>query len=234
MTQEIQPVIQGHIVTSWPPITVMIITYNRPKIIRRTIDAYKEHLRYDGPLIWRLADDGSPPGYLEDLAADYPELDLKWTVTDRLGLASNINRGLKAYETKYAFFTEDDWMCTRSIDLNRGITLLENVSQIAVVIFDTASYYVTLHAHSLKVNGEYVNYFIKDFESRYWYPGHPHLEHQGFYKAYGYYVEGTRHGEAERAFTYQAREIKDGPEVAILPDYVGKSPFKHIGPPRRK
>jgi len=234
MTQEIAPIIQGHVVTSWPPITVMIITYNRPKIIRRTIDAYKEHLRYDGELIWRLADDGSPPGYLEDLAADYPELNLEWTVTNRKGLASNINKGLKACETKYTFFTEDDWMCIRSIDLTRGMTLLENVPQVAVVVFDTANYRVTLHAYSLQVNGGRVDYYIKDFECRYWYPGHPHLKHSGFHEAYGYYVEGTHRGKAELAFYYQARKVKDGPEVAILPEYTGKRPFKHIGPPRRK
>ena len=235
MTQKVPPEVRGHLIDPWPPITVLIFTYNRPEFLRRTIDAYKEHLQYDGAFLWRIADDGSPPGYLESLAADYPELALTWTVTNRLGLGSNINKGLRACETEYVFFTEDDWECTRSLDLNRAMTLLENVPQVAVVSFDMANYYITLHAHSLKVNGGHVGYFIIDFASRYWYPGHPHLEHvQRFREAYGYYAEGTCHGETERAFNFQARKIKDGPEVAILPEYVGKRPYKHIGPPRLK
>lgn len=227
-------VVRGKIPAEWPPITVLLLTYNRPEILRRTLRGYQKHLKYPGQLLWRLADDGSPKGYLDGLAADFPELDLKWTVTPRKGLGANANTGLKACETKYIFFSEDDWEAKSEIDLEFGLLVLENVPQVAVVRYDIAPTNMFLRGHELKVNGGFVRFFVVEPHSKFWYMGgHPHLKHLGFHESYGYFPEGVSAFNVEKEFTYRARDI-NGPLVVVLGGYCGRLPYKHIGFPRIK
>lgn len=216
-----------------PPITVLVYTYDRPKKIRRILVALKKHLQYNGKLIWRLADDGSPPGYLEGIAADFPELELEWTVTNRKGFGANANKGYRARTTKYVFPTEDDLLVMRDFDLDTGITLMEGVPDIGALRYDAAMINIFLSGHEFKGHKSSICYFVIDRQkSKFWNPcGHPTLIQPSFYEVYGYLPERVRVSAVELAWTRRARRIS-GPLVAILPQYLGARSFIHLSADR--
>ena len=215
---------------NWPPITVLVYTYSRPEKIRHVLAAFKEHLRYSGELIWRIADDGSPNGYLEGIAADFPELELQWTVTDRKGFGANANKGLRAVTTKYVFASEDDKYVLRDIDLDTGIRLMEGVPTIGALRYDAANENIFLSGHIFRDSEPPIFYWIIDRQrSKHWNPcGHPTLIQPDFYGVCGYLPEGVRVSETEQAWTRRASKM-EGPDVAILLQYIGPRCYVHLG-----
>lgn len=216
----------------WPPITVLVYTYDRPVKIRRVLVSLKKRLKYSGELIWRLADDGSPPGYLESIAADFPELELQWTVTNRKGFGANANKGYRARTTKYVLPTEDDLLIVRDIDLDTGIALMEGEPVIGALRYG-AVVMDTILCGRVLLGKPPIAYFVFDRQrSKYWNPcGHPTLIQPDFYEAYGYLPEGVRVSEVELAWTGRTYKMP-GPEVAILPQYIGRYPFVHLSADR--
>lgn len=217
---------------------MLLVTYNRPKILRRVLRAYEKYLHYPGRLIWRLADDGSPEGYLDDISEEFERLNLRWTVTERLGLGANMNAGLKVAfeETDYVFLSEDDWLVLDYLDLAEAVCLMECVPEIGTVSYDEAGYSMRLDARALLVGGDKgwkVRYFVIHRDSRFRYSGgHPHLVHRRFHDACGYYAEGVQLGHVETNFRVRMQAVDL--EVAILPEYVGWPKYKHIGWPTWK
>ena len=216
---------------SWPPITILVYTYDRPVKIRRVLPSLQKHLKYSGRLLWRLADDGSPPGYLEGIAADFPELELGWTVTHRKGFGANANTGYKACTTKYVLPTEDDLIITRDLDLSSGVVLMDGVPEIGALRYGAAVIDTVLLGRAF-MGPPVMGYFIFDrATSKYWNPcGHPTIIQPSFYEAYGYLPEGVRVAQVELAWTRGAKG--PGPEVAILPQYIGRYPFAHLSADR--
>jgi len=218
---------------SWPPITVLVYTYNRPEKIRRVLPSLREHLKYSGMLLWRLADDGSPQGYLESIADTFPEMGLKWTVTNRKGFGANANAGYRARTTKYVLPTEDDLLIVRDLDLDRGVTLMEGVPEIGALRFGAAVVDTVLLGRAF-MGPPPMGYFIFDrARSKYWNPcGHPTLIQPSFYDFYGMLPEGVRVAKVEQ--NWDRREIArgPGPEVAILSECVGRYPFVHLSADR--
>ena len=219
---------------AWPPVTVLIVTYNRAHTIRRVIQRYELYLKYVGPLLWRLADDGSPPGYVEELQKEYRRLDFQATVTDRGGFGANLNNGLReAFKlSPYVLLTEDDWATLDIVDVTRGVWLMESIPEIGLVRYDEAGIDCTYHAAVLKHptltrKDAWTRYFVIDRSSRYIYPGgHPQLVHQRYYKRYGFYKEGGEIASVERHFSGVLKN-QAGPQVVVMADYVGISKFRH-------
>jgi len=220
----------------WPPVTVLIVTFNRPEIIRRVIQRYELYLQYAGPIIWRIADDGSAPGYVESLQKEFARLNLQATVTKRGGFGANLNNGLKAAfkDSDYVFLTEDDWATLDYVNVTKGVWLLSSIPQIGLIRYDEIGIDIRLDAAVLKhptlrMNDAWVRYFIFDKKSRYIYPGgHPNLVHKRYYGAYGFYKEGGEIASVERAFSH-VLATKPGPEVVVMSDYVGTPKFRHAG-----
>jgi len=220
---------------NWPPVTILVYTYDRPVRIRKVLESLQKHVKYSGELLWRLADDGSPLGYLESIAADFPELNLEWTVTNRKGFGANANKGYKACATKYVLPTEDDLWINRDLDLDMGITLMEGVPTIGALRYGIHLGSTVLKGHVFKSEtGRLIPYFEVDrLKTKYWNPcGHPTLIQPAFYKVYGLLPEGVAVGQVELAWTRKAVRIK-GPVVAILSQYAtGYYPFVHVSLPR--
>jgi glycosyltransferase involved in cell wall biosynthesis len=220
----------------WPPVTVLIVTFNRPEIIRRVIQRYELYLQYAGLLIWRLADDGSVPGYVESLQKEFARLNLQATVTKRGGFGMNLNNGLReAFKVSpYVFLTEDDWVTKDYISVTKGVWLLASVPQVGLVRYDEIGIGTHLDGAVLKhptlsLRDAWVRYFVFGKKSQYIYPGgHPNLVHKRYYDAYGFYKEGGEIASVERAFSH-VLATKPGPEVVVMSDYVGISKFGHAG-----
>ena len=219
----------------WPTVTVLIVTYNRPLVIRRVIERYELYLQYAGKLIWRIADDGSAAGYVAALQKDFARLSLQATVTQRGGFGANLNHGLKAafQESPYVFLTEDDWATHDYLNLTKAVWLLESVPQLGLVRYDHIGVDERLDAAVLKhpadgMRDTWVRYFVMHKGSRYIYPGgHPNLVHKRYYDAYGYYKEGGEIASVERHFSPLL--TKPGPEIAIMSEQIGPPKFTHIG-----
>lgn len=219
----------------WPDITVLIVTYRRPKVIRQVIQRYELFLQYPGKLIWRLADDGSPPGYVADLQVEFARLDLQATVINRGGFGANLNNGLKAAfkDSDYVFLTEDDWATLDYVNLTKGVWLLASIPGIGLVRYDDigifSSYTGAVLKHgSLRRKDSWARYFILNSENRYIYPGgHPNLVHRRYYDAYGPYKEGGEIASVERHYS-KVLKTKKGPAVVVMTEYAGRSKFVHI------
>lgn len=220
---------------NWPTVTILIITWNRPVEIRRTIMALRNNLCYPGPLAWHIADDKSPAGYLPAVKADFLDLNFTTTQTDRKGWGANVNLALRTIKTDYVFSCEDDYVAIRKINLAQGVELMELCQSVGLVRYDGLSGHVglTLRLQEAK-KFDALNYLmiVKDKSSHLnVYSHRPHLKHRRFHDFYGLYPENLSLGECESGFAHRVKS-KNGPSLAILSDGIPRA-FDHIGVSRQ-
>lgn len=217
-------------------ITVLLITYDRPREIRCTIDALRVHLHYSGALRWHIADDSSPADYIPQLVRDYPDLGLIATTTQRQGWGANVNRALQHPQmTDLIFLCEDDYVAKRDIDLDFGAALLMG-SDLGVVRYDGIAGHVGLNLwlkeydtalgrlNCLKVDQRHSTHLNV-------YSNRPHLRHRRFHDTFGLYKENLPLGKTEEEYAHRILD-KNGPGIAILPDGIPTA-FDHIGVSRQ-
>lgn len=220
----------------WPTVGVLIVTWNRPNEIRRTIQGLQQHLKYEGKLQWHLADDNTGGDYVKKLCRDFPACSFTHTITDRKGWGANVNAALK-YLNKLSciFLCEDDYLALRDIDLTRGVALMTTQKRIGLVRYDGIAAHglrgmeLSLRMIKTPIKVPYLQ-INKDSAHLNIYSNRPHLRHKRFSK-YGPHPVGLPLAKTEQTF---ARKVKTtiGPDVAILPDYL-LAPFEHIGKSRQ-
>jgi len=222
----------------WPDVTVLIVTWNRPKVIRRVIQALQENLHYPGAIRWHLADDTSPGSYVADIVHDFPALKFSHTITPkRSGWGINANTALRAIKTRYVFQIEDDQLASRRLDIESGVFVMEHVPTIGLVRYDgIEGHRLMLYMDETpKINGHRVHFLRID---RYRtkglnaYSNRPHLKHLRFHETYGMYPEGLNLGSTEETFAHHVLHARGTPDLAALPDGI-KRAFKHIGESRQ-
>jgi len=195
----------------WPTVRVLIVTYNRPKEIRQTLRALREHIIYDGQLSLHIADDGSPKNYLNELQRDVTWTRFTRSVTQRKGWGANVNKGLKACGDSFVFLCEDDYVARRDLDFNSGVALLlADKLNIGLVRYDGLA---PCSPHL----GVYSN--------------RPHLMHPRFHMHYGLYPEGRALGQTEADYAHRVKDrgqMPNAPALAILPEGILLA-FDHIG-----
>ena len=219
---------------TWPPVTILLVTYNRPDEIRRTIQGLRQKIRYSGIVRVHVADDGSPAGYLSAIKNDFPGQISSVSVTDRGGWGCNVNYALRQLflsGVKYIFVCEDDYVARKPLFLDPGVALLESSAAIGNVRYDgVEGHRLNL---DLKENGATrigkVHYLEikKQGHDSYVYSNRPHLVHRRFHDLYGFYSESLALGSTELVFATQIR-FTEGPAIVILPDGIVRA-FDHIG-----
>jgi len=227
---------------NWPPITVLIVTYDRPKEIREVIEALQVKLTYAGDLHWHLADDCSPtPGYVPAILSDFAHLNFTSTTTpQRRGWGVNVNTGLRAIETPYVFQCEDDQVARRPIDLERGVFVMEHVPDVGLVRYDgLEGHRLVLHVDETPmVDGRRVHFLRIDKRSSlrrkepYGYSNRPHLKHRRFHGSYRGYPEGLKLGATEMMYAHHVMNQDGMPELVALADGIERA-FNHIGRSRQ-
>jgi glycosyltransferase involved in cell wall biosynthesis len=222
-----------------PPITILIVTYNRPKEIRIVIDAIQEKMYYSGEVNWLIADDSDNKKYGNDLIRDYPHLELMLSRTPKnMGWGANVNLALKRLPTEIYFLIEDDYVPTQFIDLDPFVALLSVHQGIGVVRFDgIAGHRIVCQAAESDISlllpnfhqgtgvGGRLNYWLIDGKSRelYVYSNRPHLAHIRFHNFYGVYAEGVKLGATEEMMAHTVKErMKDFLDAPAL-----AAPFEH-------
>lgn len=223
----------------WPPVTVLIVTYDRPREIRLVIDALRRHLNYPGKLRWHLADDSSPDGYVTQLKRDYPKLGFSVTVTDRKGWGANVNKAMVYAWDKHSdfvFLCEDDYVAKRPIDLRSGVAVLAADKAIGLIRYGgIAGHLLDLQLREVKTDIGKVQclHIMKSSPHLNIYSNRPQLKHRRFHDCVGMYDEDKRLADTEVAFAHQVRDKYDGcPKVTALWDGIAMA-FDHIGKSRQ-
>lgn len=231
-----------------PLVTVLVLTYNRPVEVRKTLAALRKGLLYAGPLALHIADDGSPGPYVRDLAQE-ERASRFWrqvthTVTPRKGWGCNANAGLAACG-RYVYQTEDDYVLCRPLDLSLGVFLLQEEERIGLVRYrGIAGHRVAANLRELRApylpgQGRGLLGRVSYWELRadspelYVYSHGPHLKDvPRFHGTYGWYPEGLPLGATEETF---AHTVKDGSypvRIAVFPEWVPMW-YDHIGTSRQ-
>lgn len=236
---------------TFPPVTVLICTYNRPAEIQRTVEALADNLGYPN-LKWLICDDCSPDGYVASLKRLklFRELDVEIVSTEHnSGWGYNVNHGLVNCQTDYVFFIEDDYLLMRPLDLRLGVALLEEKPHIGMVRYrGTAGDTPVFHQFECDVTkylpdwreavspiGGKLTYlqFNGGSPTAYIYSHGAHLKHRRFHAFYGLYPEGRKLGHTEESFALNVKTMMNeqpdkAPGVVILPEWIPMW-FDHVG-----
>jgi hypothetical protein len=228
----------GSAVAAWPAVTILVLTYNRLKEVCEVIGALRDNVRYPGELRWHIADDCTPdPTYIAGIRRAFPDMRFTVTIAPTLsGWGINCNMGLQALTTQYVFQCEDDQVAHRTIDLERGVFILEHRPDVGLVRYDGLEGHrlVVLLDETPLVGGRREHFLRVDKSlslkrrELYGYSNRPHLKHRRFHDVLGQYPEGLAIGSTEEVFARLAMGHDGPPEIAALSDGISRA-FWHIG-----
>lgn len=237
--------------TTLPPVTIGIITYNRIEALSHTLNALSEHLHYDGELRIIISDDCSPGDYAADcgkfMALTFRGSQQRFISTRQNGgWGRNANNLLVQCETDYLFMLEDDYVLKRDLDLNNAVALMGMQPHVGMVRFrGTAGMHVIYHQFEADIqawNPHYaegggvpgkLTYLQLDGGSPdlWLYSNGPHLKRRMFHSFYGLYPEGLKLGETEETYAHQVKDrmmLPGAPGIAIQPEWITLW-WDHIG-----
>jgi glycosyltransferase involved in cell wall biosynthesis len=229
-----------------PIVSILIVTYDRPEEIRRTIRALKEHVKYPADkLRYHLADDSSPGTYIYDIQQDFKELKITATVTHRKGFGANVNKGLiYCWNTSdFVLFNEDDRPPNKPYDIEKAVALLSSTrdcgrpegaqkrEEIGMVrLGGIASHWMTLQSRETETFMGKLNYLhiLKRSPFLNCYSNQPFIAHRRFFDYYGLYPENISLAETETAYAMRFKHKKGGPWICILTNGIDTAQ-DHIG-----
>lgn len=210
-----------------PPIVIVFLTFRRTDYAVRTIRGVLDHLRYQGDLLWYVADDGSGA---EHLAAVHAALDGQRIIgehSEHIGYGAGANRGWHvAHEhADLTLWLEDDWELRTEFDLTPFAKLLNEQPDVGMVRLG----YLNLEMTGAVFGHAGHLYWRLDRQaSPYVFTGHPSLRQRRFREAYGAYPEGLNPGQTELAYAWQFRQGK-GPDIVWPAALSEWGVFHHIG-----
>ena len=214
-----------------PDVIINLITYNRLADALATIQAVKRYLVWPN-IGWHIADDGSPPAYVEALQE---EIGPTYEVTvsnaqpereqngNHQQVGRNMNMGAaKAFErADLVLWLEDDWVLREPLDLGPMVRLLTEVPEIGMVRMGYL--HLDLQAEILGTVGKLWWRFNRAGH-HYTFAGHPALRHKRFYEVYGDYQEGLGIGATEDEFASRFENKPEGPDI-VWPLWLGERIF---------
>jgi glycosyltransferase involved in cell wall biosynthesis len=211
---------------TWPEVTIVVCTYDRPDEIRWVLRSLYKHLQYDFTKVHlHIADDGTEKGYISGILKYCSQLvyyehlrnEPTFTVTDRQGWGANVNKALQAVTTDYVYFTEDDYVLLRDLDLYACVAAMEEAKTLFGLMRFGIAGHVHMIAELLEVDihawrpyyqengggqgssgmGTMQLWNITKHTEFYPYSNRPHLVHRRFHDTYGYYAEGLPLAQTE-------------------------------------
>jgi glycosyltransferase involved in cell wall biosynthesis len=211
----------------YPVVTVLVITYRRLMLAKKTIESIKQYLEYPN-LRFHLADDGSGDEYIvkliETIGPNYP---ITVTNTNRRGLGANTNAGVAAClaQSPYYLQLQDDFVLTHPMDLKPSVELLAERNDIGMVRLGRLNPYMSGTVFEA-INRYW--WMIKRKSDTYIYTENPHLCHSRFPQTYGQIREDLKMGIAELDMCSRFNN-GSGPEI-VWPAWLSTTDmFQHIG-----
>jgi len=246
------------IMTDWPNVDIIVITYDRLDEILSTVESLETYLQYDkSKLHYIIADDNTPGDYLTRMFNTSLFMNLESVrsapSSPNLGWGGNANRAMKYSAwlgiSDYMLFLEDDRPLRAPLNLYNVMALMEVKQEIGLLRLAGTSglpyVYHQLEADVSEWLPEYregmslpgkMNYCLLGSGSpTLWlYSNQPHLKRRSFHeKFYGFYPEGLRLGATEETFCHTVVDlmranINSYPAIAVQPDFMIPR-FDHIG-----
>jgi glycosyltransferase involved in cell wall biosynthesis len=236
--------------TDFPDVAILVITYNRPKVLKETLYALQKNLNYPKDKLHVIVSDDSTGGtYLSSLKRTkafkvWGKNGVDFRSTDkRSGWGLHVNNALD-YVTEnypqcdYVFQIEDDYKLLKELNLNIGVGMLETRKNIGMLRYrGTAGTLCLYHQFQTDIKDyeptiSQISYLqLDNASSTLWvYSNGPHLKrlkatdkHPSFHGHYGRYAEGLKLGATEENFAHRVKDgmkLGNAPAIAILPDWV--------------
>lgn len=191
-------------------LSVLITHYNRPKALQKCLEAILK-LNFNCLIELVVSDDGSEPENLR--AIQQLQIDHLVTTSKNQGLASNLNRGIKACTGDFIMYVQEDFIIKPEI-LN---VLPESMDLISNGQLDMVRYranYVFQHLipvsqHIFRIpRFSFKNFNINTFQ----YSDNPFLTTRSFFESLDYFLENTSgpYGETEFAIRVLKSKAKIG------------------------
>lgn len=184
----------------WPPLAIVIVTYNRCATLLETIQRLHDHLYYAGPWHVIVADDGSDDGTQAELAARFPHAIL--VQSRRAGLGANTNAGLRAAFALSPFVLQlqDDMHLKYTFDLHPHIERLTRDETAGMIRL----WGIGGHALEGRLEGEHWRVYWHS-PDLYIPSDRPQLKHRRFHEHFGMYPEGLPTAATEEAWCHQCK-----------------------------
>jgi glycosyltransferase involved in cell wall biosynthesis len=204
----------------FPPVSVIIPTYNRPWILKQTIQGLKRNLSYSGAVHFWIGADGDPS--VGKMFAGHHDI----TVIrgPNRGLGANLNRLINSTPDNYLFQLDDDHLLLKPLSLDRHAIKLRDDETTGWIRLMGVAY----HDYIARLEESYWRIYWQSPEL-YIPSNRPHLKHRRFHDHFGLYQEGLKLGETEEAFCQQCKDKKSGPSVLVPLDVLTESGWDHIG-----
>ena len=225
-----------------PTVPIILVTSTRTTYAERTIAAMRNHLRYDGRLVWYIAADNSNEQHRKQVQTAVMR-DIRVLFVDRkvivpgssptllqtiggYGVAANEAwRECSERGWPITFWLEDDWMLRRDLDITPQVRLLMEREDIGCVRYS----YLPTDLELDSVGHDFRMYLQIRKTRPYAFSGNPHLKHDRF-KFYGEYPEGQNPGDTEIHYDGQIRhKPHEGPSIWWVLGIGDDPPFQHIG-----
>lgn len=188
----------------WPEVAVLIPTYNRAAIVRRTVEFVLSNLHYPGRISIFVGCDGADdtPEQLADVRVS-EHRSLTTLRTPAGGLGANMNRLTRLAQSQgieLFFGMDDDHQLVAPLRLDRHVRkLMTDLSSGWIHLlmeargdehFDRYQFTASLDRdHYWRIHWDCMERFVMSFR--------PHLAHQRWFEVMGYLAEGLRTGETE-------------------------------------
>lgn len=230
------------------PLAIVVFTCcggERAKYAERTIQSVLASLRYSGPVFLHIADDGSPDGVVDALAA-MARKEAEGRFYDLVEITSTNTGGGRGYGASYNLATqvvharadlvlalEDDWECRGDLDLDPlAAAIMEEDSPINCVRLGYLGWTDELRGKIVKAANQTFLLFDWLSPERHVFAGHPRLESVAYERRIGEWPEGIDAGTTEFiiAGRTEARTGVAWPlDMRIMASQSHGSMFAHIG-----
>ncbi len=212
--------------TDWPPVIVLLITYERTDVALTTIKGIKERVHYPN-LGWHIADDASNGNHVGRLLdAIGPGYEVTVSNAEGHGVGRSMNLGMKKCLERADIWLhwEDDWVPNMTIELWPCVRLLQENAEIGMVRLGRLSEGLmgnVIHG------GDRLWWRLDKSRDQWCWTGHAAVRHRRFYDAYGGYIEDDTPGHVEMVYQDKFNRTK-GPDV-VWPAWLRYDICDHIG-----
>lgn len=212
---------------NYPPVSVIIPTYNRPGVLLGALRALAKNLRYKGYIRVHVGNDGSALDWENIMRAANPYASsLYQDPTGSLG--ANLNRLLLESEHDVFLQLDDDHILQSPLDITPHVARLmqdDNAGWIRLWLPECTCDGSQYYHFQAKMKGAY--WAIKPEGELYGPSNRPHLKHRRFHEHFGYYTPGLKLGQTEDDFCHrwQAKAQHGGGPDVLIPVHLG-SPYQ--------
>lgn len=219
--------------SEWPDVAIVIPTYDRALIVKRTVELLRKNLRYSGRLRFWVGCDGSDR--TPSLLSDEPDV---VTLSHPSGsFGSNLNRLHQAAWDAGCEFTvalDDDHWLMNPLRLDEHVAKLRDDESAGWI-------HLLLDAVGDEDNDGYK--FVAHLDGRHWVLQYDspdewpcsfraHLSHRRFHEAVGPFAEGLQTGRTEYEFNQRAKRMGVAgqlPAVLVPLCSYGYQYWAHVG-----